>query len=183
MAKERTISVFLFVIKVFLIMFHCNIFADGKCVGSTFQPCCTDYIWNEEMGKCVRCMAGFYGVNCTKTCRYPSYGTDCQQKCYCAEYQCHVIIGCVDIGSGKMTVEFPTSNFLLGCIVCLLLVLVIFKVIKLIPSYRGYFEIRQKLNRQSTQRRYDSIHFDVRSPTDTVLQNSLEEQERNDDSV
>lgn len=82
-----------------------------------------------------------------------------------------------------MTVEFPTSNFLLGCIVCLLLVLVIFKVIKLIPSYRGYFEIRQKLNRQSTQRRYDSINVDVRSPTDTVLQNSLEEQERNDDSV
>lgn len=82
-----------------------------------------------------------------------------------------------------MTVEFPTSNFLLGCIVCLLLVLVIFKVIKLIPSYRGYFEIRHKLNRQSTQRRYDSINFDVRSPTDTVLQNSLDEQERNDDSV
>lgn len=46
----------------------------------------------------VGCMAGFYGVNCTKTCRYPSYGTDCQQKCYCAEYQCYVIIGCVDIG-------------------------------------------------------------------------------------
>lgn len=82
-----------------------------------------------------------------------------------------------------MTVEFPTSNFLLGCIVCLLLVLVIFKVIQLIPSYRGYFEIRQKLNRQSTQRRYDSINFDARSPTDTVLQNSLDEQERNDDSV
>lgn len=82
-----------------------------------------------------------------------------------------------------MTVEFPTSNFLLGCIVCLLFILVIFKVIKLIPSYRGYFEIRQKLNRQSTQRRYDSIIFDVRSPTDTVLQNSLDEQERNDDTV
>lgn len=82
-----------------------------------------------------------------------------------------------------MTVEFPTSNFLLGCIVCLLFILVIFKVIKLIPSYRGYFEIRQKLNRQSTQRRYDSIIFDVSSPTDTVLQNSLDEQERNDDTV
>lgn len=53
----------------------------------------------------------------------------------------------------------------------------------MIPSYKEYFEIREKLNRQSTQRRYDSIIFDVRSPTDTVLQNSLDEQERNDDTV
>lgn len=46
----------------------------------------------------LACMAGFYGVNCTKACRYPSYGNDCQQRCNCAEHQCHVIIGCVAIG-------------------------------------------------------------------------------------
>lgn len=86
-------------------------------------------------------------------------------------------------GSGKRIERFPTTNFLLGCILCLLVVLVTFKVVKMIASYKGYFEIRQKLNRQSTQRRYESIIFDVRSPTDTVLRNSLDEQERNDDTV
>ena len=46
----------------------------------------------------VECLPGFYGSNCSESCRYPNYGNGCQQKCYCAEQNCHAVIGCHEFG-------------------------------------------------------------------------------------
>ena len=44
------------------------------------------------------CLPGFYGSNCSEGCRYPNYDDGCQQKCYCAEQNCHAVIGCHEFG-------------------------------------------------------------------------------------
>ena len=50
----------------------------------------------------VECLPGFYGSNCSESCRYPNYGNGCQQKCYCAEQNCHAVIGCHEFGKDNL---------------------------------------------------------------------------------
>lgn len=40
------------------------------------------------------CSPGYFGINCTLPCRYPSYGIDCQSECECNKTQCDNTIGC-----------------------------------------------------------------------------------------
>lgn len=48
------------------------------------------------------CPVGYYGRQCSRSCRYPSYGINCQQDCSeCGQEACSVIFGCMT--SGKQT--------------------------------------------------------------------------------
>lgn len=40
------------------------------------------------------CPSGYYGSNCSNSCRYPSYGVECQEKCQCAKKACDHVFGC-----------------------------------------------------------------------------------------
>ena len=40
------------------------------------------------------CPAGFTGKYCDTSCRYPSYGYGCQQRCPCPRSHCHFSTGC-----------------------------------------------------------------------------------------
>uniref|UniRef100_A0A8W8JBC5 Uncharacterized protein n=1 Tax=Magallana gigas TaxID=29159 RepID=A0A8W8JBC5_MAGGI len=42
------------------------------------------------------CHNGFFGFNCTLQCRYPSYGSACQDECNCKETFCNPMTGCKD---------------------------------------------------------------------------------------
>lgn len=42
------------------------------------------------------CTPGYLWVNCSKACRYPSYGERCSKTCTCVEHLCNVTIGCID---------------------------------------------------------------------------------------
>lgn len=42
------------------------------------------------------CPSGFYGSNCSNSCRYPNYGVGCQEECHCPTKVCHHVFGCLD---------------------------------------------------------------------------------------
>ncbi|XP_056016982.1 uncharacterized protein LOC125676261 [Ostrea edulis] len=50
---------------------------------------------SEKTQLCTKCVAGYFGVNCSEICRFPNYGYDCQQKCYCGGKFCDAALGCV----------------------------------------------------------------------------------------
>lgn len=51
----------------------------------------------------VACGVGFYGFNCSKPCRYPNYGVQCQHKCDCRETFCNNKFGCREYYSKVVT--------------------------------------------------------------------------------
>ena len=42
----------------------------------------------------VGCGTGYHGPNCFLACRYPNYGRECQEECYCKEKNCNHVTGC-----------------------------------------------------------------------------------------
>eukprot|EP00105_Crassostrea_gigas_P041139 XP_019925287.1 PREDICTED: uncharacterized protein LOC109619517 [Crassostrea gigas] len=56
--------------------------------------CSTDHLWDSKKLVCKECDAGFYGINCSKLCRYPNYGHECQNQCNCSQTACDHKIGC-----------------------------------------------------------------------------------------
>lgn len=54
------------------------------------------------------CEPGFMGPDCTYTCRYPSYGTDCYMICGCFKELCDFQYGC--ISQSKESKYFMTRN-------------------------------------------------------------------------
>ncbi|XP_062581430.1 multiple epidermal growth factor-like domains protein 10 [Saccostrea cucullata] len=42
----------------------------------------------------TNCKAGYFGINCSRPCRFPNYGEDCQSECDCEEHVCNVSFGC-----------------------------------------------------------------------------------------
>lgn len=59
------------------------------------------------------CDTGYYGPNCSLSCRYPSYGADCQVECKCVQDLCNHISGC-DYGKmdDKNTAIYTVSKVL-----------------------------------------------------------------------
>lgn len=56
--------------------------------------CSQDQYWDLKKSVCKECDAGFYGINCSETCRYPNYGHECQNQCNCSQRACNHKIGC-----------------------------------------------------------------------------------------
>lgn len=42
------------------------------------------------------CPSGYYGSNCSDSCRYPNYGVECQEECLCPKKVCDHVFGCLD---------------------------------------------------------------------------------------
>ncbi|XP_052712882.1 cell death abnormality protein 1-like [Crassostrea angulata] len=56
-----------------------------------------EYTWFTVTLICIAygCEIGYVGYNCTKPCRYPSYGERCQKACNCTEDLCDHRLGCI----------------------------------------------------------------------------------------
>lgn len=53
----------------------------------------------------IGCEPGYFDVNCTQRCKYPTFGVQCQNICSCQEKLCNFSSGCKIINSfiGKAT--------------------------------------------------------------------------------
>nr|XP_022291739.1 cell death abnormality protein 1-like [Crassostrea virginica] len=84
----------LLITSIMLLMVHSSDLVLNESLGATYPSCLPDYRWSTKFGKCVECLPGFYGSDCSETCRYPNYGYGCQQKCHCSEIICNSAKGC-----------------------------------------------------------------------------------------
>lgn len=74
--------------------------------------CCDGYIWNGTLNKCIECLEGFYGRNCSHRCPVPTYGEKCHFLCEnCSIDVCHHVHGCPpsDLGMQYTTSHSNTS--------------------------------------------------------------------------
>nr|XP_022294842.1 protein draper-like [Crassostrea virginica] len=51
-------------------------------------------MWSLKQEKCISCMDGYYGVNCSTPCPVDYYGHNCISKCDCSNEYCHHEHGC-----------------------------------------------------------------------------------------
>uniref|UniRef100_A0A8W8JBY4 Uncharacterized protein n=1 Tax=Magallana gigas TaxID=29159 RepID=A0A8W8JBY4_MAGGI len=49
---------------------------------------------NHSTGLCQKCPVGYYRLNCSEQCIYPTYGGDCQSECKCSRDKCNFVTGC-----------------------------------------------------------------------------------------
>ena len=57
------------------------------------------------------CPTGYFG-DCSKQCRPPTYGEECQFLCDCRDgYYCHFTYGCLQLDRNKTELQ-PTSTHL-----------------------------------------------------------------------
>ncbi|XP_062602583.1 multiple epidermal growth factor-like domains protein 11 [Saccostrea cucullata] len=56
------------------------------------------------------CPDGFHGSNCKTPCRYPSYGTFCQKKCFCSIHLCNISSGCSRSNQEDKNQSFATRR-------------------------------------------------------------------------
>uniref|UniRef100_A0A8W8JGK4 Uncharacterized protein n=1 Tax=Magallana gigas TaxID=29159 RepID=A0A8W8JGK4_MAGGI len=42
----------------------------------------------------LECPVGYYRLNCSEQCIYPTYGGDCQSECKCSPDKCNFVTGC-----------------------------------------------------------------------------------------
>uniref|UniRef100_A0A8W8JAG2 Uncharacterized protein n=1 Tax=Magallana gigas TaxID=29159 RepID=A0A8W8JAG2_MAGGI len=83
-----------------------------NCTRHQKQECQEDCIWSERNSKCMDCPIGLFGANCSRLCRYPNYGKDCQQDCsHCKEEACNPMFGCPTTGTTMSIDEEAKANF------------------------------------------------------------------------
>ncbi|XP_062605554.1 uncharacterized protein LOC134267349 [Saccostrea cucullata] len=77
-----------------LVLFLKGIFVNSRCSGKNGLVCCSGTVWDNLKQKCIECSPGYYGLNCTSVCQYPTYGRTCKFKCSCNEEFCDIAFGC-----------------------------------------------------------------------------------------
>nr|XP_034335161.1 uncharacterized protein LOC117692166 isoform X3 [Crassostrea gigas] len=86
-----------------LIFLLCNItFCETiNCRRHKKQDICeNDCVWSPQNNECIDCQIGYYGINCSSPCRYPNYGSGCQQECsLCGKETCNSAFGCPTTGT------------------------------------------------------------------------------------
>lgn len=51
------------------------------------------YLFNKFLF--VDCPLGYHSINCSESCRFPSFGKDCQGTCKCNPLFCDHVLGCL----------------------------------------------------------------------------------------
>uniref|UniRef100_A0A8W8JFB6 Uncharacterized protein n=1 Tax=Magallana gigas TaxID=29159 RepID=A0A8W8JFB6_MAGGI len=69
--------------------------AKHNCKRAPYVCCLSWSTTNIEI--CDKCVAGYFGIKCQASCRYPNYGDLCQKSCSCTEPYCNHITGCQGI--------------------------------------------------------------------------------------
>ncbi|XP_056020590.1 uncharacterized protein LOC125664814 [Ostrea edulis] len=82
-----------------LISIFTVVYSKRLCEGETGKVCCAGYVWNSDVRECQECLPGYFGINCSQQCRFPSYGGECQNICSCEPASCHHAIGCKEMNN------------------------------------------------------------------------------------
>ncbi|XP_022294340.2 uncharacterized protein LOC111104607 [Crassostrea virginica] len=78
-----------------LIAFHFESHTSQECPQSDGSfACCYGHVWSLKQGKCIPCMDGYIGVNCTQPCPDFFYGKHCTSRCNCNIEWCNNVYGC-----------------------------------------------------------------------------------------
>ncbi|XP_078324062.1 uncharacterized protein LOC144622553 isoform X2 [Crassostrea virginica] len=81
---------------VFLTITKLNSRADGNCSTRTDSKkqvhCCNNYFLDN--GICKVCLPGYFGMNCSSQCPFPSFGVLCSDTCQCNATECNHVNGC-----------------------------------------------------------------------------------------
>nr|XP_022295537.1 uncharacterized protein LOC111105500 [Crassostrea virginica] len=78
--------------KPFIIVYVCS---QTRTLSYGDNMLCPDgTLFNKTTQNCTGCGTGYHGPNCFLACRYPNYGRECQEECYCKEKNCNHITGC-----------------------------------------------------------------------------------------
>ncbi|XP_052711775.1 multiple epidermal growth factor-like domains protein 10 [Crassostrea angulata] len=56
--------------------------------------CCLRFNNDAKSNHCIECISGHFGPICNNTCRYPTYGKECQLICLCDVTDCSYAHGC-----------------------------------------------------------------------------------------
>uniref|UniRef100_A0A8W8JDA5 TNFR-Cys domain-containing protein n=1 Tax=Magallana gigas TaxID=29159 RepID=A0A8W8JDA5_MAGGI len=64
------------------------------CSGVHGRMCCDGFALNHSTGLCQKCPVGYYRLNCSEQCIYPTYGGNCQSECKCSRDKCDFVTGC-----------------------------------------------------------------------------------------
>ncbi|XP_078314291.1 uncharacterized protein LOC144619630 [Crassostrea virginica] len=51
-------------------------------------------MWSLTHNKCIPCMDGYFGVNCSQPCPEYFYGKHCTSRCNCSIEWCNYVYGC-----------------------------------------------------------------------------------------
>eukprot|EP00105_Crassostrea_gigas_P039611 XP_019923759.1 PREDICTED: uncharacterized protein LOC109619023 [Crassostrea gigas] len=89
------------VFKIYFVLSNSIDFAFLQSMNETYCP--DDKYWDNMTKDCKACGIGFYGFNCSKPCRYPNYGLQCQHNCGCSETFCNNTSGCPEYYSKGVT--------------------------------------------------------------------------------
>uniref|UniRef100_A0A8W8M824 Uncharacterized protein n=1 Tax=Magallana gigas TaxID=29159 RepID=A0A8W8M824_MAGGI len=68
----------------FVLLVQISLFQSEICLG-----------WNDTQKKCLPCVSGYYGINCSSECSFPLYGMNCMSNCNCSENDCNRVYGCL----------------------------------------------------------------------------------------
>uniref|UniRef100_K1QZ94 Uncharacterized protein n=1 Tax=Magallana gigas TaxID=29159 RepID=K1QZ94_MAGGI len=90
-----------------------------KIMSSVFQAFLRNgpqVLWRSEQslqtGHNRHCPDGYYGINCSRQCRYPNYGKHCQQDCsHCNREMCNSTVGC---RTQNGTIDRESQNMIQG---------------------------------------------------------------------
>lgn len=92
--KHGCLSLCTLILSVFLcVIFSIDVELQEVC-NETISGCCPGYFRSNKNNSCKLCMPGYTGINCTKSCPYPTYGQGCQSFCDCNKDICDVSTGC-----------------------------------------------------------------------------------------
>ncbi|XP_062571070.1 uncharacterized protein LOC134233090 [Saccostrea cucullata] len=93
----------IFQIKSFIILYVTFLVIIEGCQTEHKGGICTchGYFFDEKANICKECLAGYFGRNCLRRCRYPGYGEQCQGECLCTTEYCDYRSGCVNIIENK----------------------------------------------------------------------------------
>nr|XP_019923759.2 uncharacterized protein LOC109619023 [Crassostrea gigas] len=89
------------VFKIYFVLSNSIDFVFLQSLNETYCP--DDKYWDYMTNDCKACGSGFYGFNCSKPCRHPNYGLQCQHNCGCSETFCNNKFGCPEYYSKVVT--------------------------------------------------------------------------------
>uniref|UniRef100_A0A8W8LNF1 Uncharacterized protein n=1 Tax=Magallana gigas TaxID=29159 RepID=A0A8W8LNF1_MAGGI len=72
-----------------------------------YKGCCVGFYWNSNNNICELCRPGYFGLNCTDKCPYPTYGDRCQGYCDCSNDTCDVSTGCITLTTDILKIKNP----------------------------------------------------------------------------
>ncbi|XP_056014745.1 uncharacterized protein LOC125676099 isoform X5 [Ostrea edulis] len=105
---------------------------------NTQKTCPENYRFSVSKEKCIECEDGYLGLNCSLSCRFPSYGDDCQSLCQCRLELCSHISGCAYDADNEED-DGSSKNILLSVLAICVIFIIIGAFVVISRANRKFF--------------------------------------------